>query len=161
MRNIILKIALSALIIFTFFGCPEKELPYRLVVLIYNATSDTLTWIDGTNNLPISVPFHKFTLNPMDTIPGLKSRYGPMPLMNEPSNLVESFFQQWPAPLDTVIILRHDTLVALWKYPNYSGPVSEHNFFNYNAWNSWKISSSEGRILFTIYHEDLTLKQKW
>lgn len=162
MSRVILKSLFLILISFAFYGCPEKGIQYKFDVLIYNATTDTLTFRCSTNNLAIrSAYYDNFVLHPYDTVYGEKSAFGPVAFINEPPNMVQSFFQQWPAPLDTVIILRHDTLVALWKYPNFSGPCTEHSFFNYNSWKSWKVNSEEGRIMFTIYREDLILKQKW
>ena len=159
MRNFILSLGLLSLIALILCGCPEREYDYYYEVLIENTTNDTLLFMDGTDNLPSKIPFHKFIILPKEIANGEKSRYFSF-AFNGSEEPVPFFFSQFSHPLDTVLVFRRDTLKARWVYPAYSGPSSEHSFFNYNSWKSWIAYEKHGKIMFTIYPSDLILNKK-
>ena len=159
MRDFILKIGLGLLMCTIFFGCPERELDYYYEVLIENGTDDTLTFMYGTDNLPTASLNYKIICLPKTILNGEKNGFHSIGF-NGSKEPVSYFFSEFPHPLDTVLVFRHDTLKARLVYPAFSGPSTLHSFFNYNSWKSWLAYEKHGKIMFTIYPSDLTLNKK-
>lgn len=159
MTNTFLKISLGILLCSIFYGCPEKAHDHDYEVLIENVTSDTLLFMYGTDNLSTTLLNNKYICLPNSILIGEKNGFGWIGFDGD-KDPVKYFFTIFPHPLDTSLVFRHDTLKARWVYPAYSGPSSEHSFFNYNSWKSWLTDDRNGKIMFTIYPSDLVLNKK-
>jgi hypothetical protein len=138
-------------------GCLSRNYDYNFELLIGNATSDTLTLLIGMKKLnTIQEPYANMLLLPHDTIDPYKSTLGFFGTDAGEDDIKFLFLTGWKN-FDTVLIFRRDTLKSLWSFPSFSGPCTEHSFFNYNSWKTWLTYPDHGKMMFTVYPSDLTL----
>ena len=160
MQTISIKLFAALLFIVLFAACWQRRYDYVYETLTLNATNDTLTFCWGVTTIDTgSIAAKRCQIFPKDTAQSWETRFGAVKI-DCGIDPVSDFFRGWGNPIDTVLIYRHDSLVTLWKYPNYYGSPDDHNFFNYNAWKTWLINSQEGKIMFTILPEDLKQYRK-
>jgi hypothetical protein len=136
-------------------GCLDKKYDYGYSIWIKNETSDTLYIQIGLTTINTQRTSHQFAILPNDTIDGVESLLGGMKI-KEGMDPAEYFFNETPQK-DTVLIYKKNVLKALWTYPARSKPESDHDFFNYNSWDTWLYDKNNGVMMFSIYESDLKL----
>ena len=155
----IIQLIVAVTVLLVLPGCPEKGYDYSYSSILVNSTRDTLKVLVGAKNSNIkNFQWRNILLMPFDTLNNKNSTLLGNISIDEGMNLMQEYFNNYP--LDTVQVFRHDTLKAQWVFPAFSGPCTEHSFFNYNSWRVWLVDSYEGKFMFTIYPSDLTLNKK-
>jgi len=161
MHNLILisrnyKPIFSILLILGLYGCWQKKWDYVYEFQMENATNDTL--VVSFHHAYTHEAFDKININPNGKVEGEETRFGIIKTV-EDENIVKSWLESREI-IDTVFVYRNDSLKCFWAAPAYNGDTDDHNFFNYNSWNTWLKNDVEGVLSFTIYPEDLKLNNK-